>query len=82
MWQVYTGQKLIEFHNWLKRTHLLKSVLTEPTIYTIVFGDLNISLMKEATQKKSSITYFIDRKILFFIYSLSVSDISSFLNNI
>ena len=34
-------------------THLHKSILTEPTIAIILFGDLNISLMQETTEQKA-----------------------------
>ena len=34
-------------------THLHKSVLTEPTIAILSFGDLNINLMQETTEQKA-----------------------------
>jgi len=34
-------------------THLHKSVLTEPTIAIILFGDQNINLMQETTEQKA-----------------------------
>jgi len=34
-------------------THLHKSVLTEPRIAILLFGDLNINLMQETTEQKA-----------------------------
>ena len=34
-------------------THLHKSVLREPTIAIILFGDLNINLMQETTEQRA-----------------------------
>jgi len=43
-------------------THLHKSVLTEPTIAIILFGDLNINLMKETTEQKALIAFLITNR--------------------
>ena len=43
-------------------THLHKSVLTEPTIPTVVLGDFNVNLMQDGTAPKALKTFLMTNK--------------------
>ena len=42
--------------------HLHKSILTEPTIAIILFGDININLMQETTEQKALKEFLITKR--------------------